>query len=70
MKNSLLLLLTALFLVSCKQNTNKNQGGITETTPEKENTVNFDWLTGKWKRSNEKAGKETFENWNKISPTE
>ncbi|AZA93795.1 hypothetical protein EG343_04475 [Chryseobacterium nakagawai] len=32
--------------------------------------ANFDWLTGKWKRSNEKAGKETFENWNKISPTE
>ncbi|WP_228438779.1 DUF6265 family protein [Chryseobacterium pennae] len=69
MKSSLLLLLTALFIVSCKQNTNRDHG-ITETTPEKENTANFDWLTGKWKRSNEKAGKETFENWNKISPTE
>lgn len=70
MKNSLFLLLTALLIISCKQNTKREQSGMTKTTQEKENTVNLDWLTGKWKRSNEKAGKETFENWNKISPTE
>ena len=28
---------------------------------------NFDWLLGKWKRLNDEVGKETFENWNKIS---
>ena len=70
MKKSLFLLLTALFIVSCKQNTKRDPNEMTETSSEKETPVNFDWLTGKWKRSNEKAGKETFENWNKISPTE
>ena len=31
---------------------------------------NFDWLVGKWIRLNEEEGKETFENWKKISPAE
>ncbi|WP_228463834.1 MULTISPECIES: DUF6265 family protein [Chryseobacterium] len=69
MKNSLLILLTAILVLSCNQSTKTKQSGL-ETSSEIENIVNFDWLTGKWKRSNEKAGKETFENWNKISPTE
>lgn len=70
MKKSLLLLLTALLILSCKQNPKRDQPGTAETTSEKEIPVDFDWLTGKWKRANEKAGKETFENWNKISATE
>lgn len=49
-------LLTSILLLSCHQNTK------TETTE------NLDWLTGNWKRVNEEAGKETFENWEKISP--
>ncbi|WP_228412782.1 DUF6265 family protein [Chryseobacterium sp. G0162] len=70
MKNSLLILFAATLVLSCNQNTKTNQSGKSETNSETEHIANFDWLTGKWKRSNEKAGKETFENWNKISPTE
>jgi hypothetical protein len=70
MKKSLLFLSTAIVVLSCNQNTKTTQSGPSEAHSETKNTVNFDWLTGKWKRSNEKAGKETFENWNKISPTE
>ncbi len=29
-----------------------------------ENTKNFDWLLGKWQRTNEEQGKTTFENFN------
>ncbi|MBP2615158.1 DUF6265 family protein [Chryseobacterium jejuense] len=70
MKNPLLLLSASILVLSCNQSTKTNQSGKSETQPATENIVNIDWLTGKWKRSNEKAGKETFENWNKISPTE
>ena len=34
------------------------------------NSENFDWLLGKWKRLNEEEGKETFENWGKVSVNE
>lgn len=57
MKKTLFLLIGGLIL-SCNQTTKTNQ------------TENLDWLTGNWKRLNDKAGKETFENWIKISPTE
>ena len=33
-------------------------------------TENFDWLLGKWKRTNEVKGKDTFENWEKINNSE
>ncbi|MDR2236112.1 MAG: DUF6265 family protein [Chryseobacterium sp.] len=69
MKNSLLIVSAALLVLSCNQSAKTNQNSP-EAQPEKVNTANFDWLAGKWKRSNEQAGKETFENWNKISPTE
>ena len=32
--------------------------------------VYFNWLLGDWKRLNEEDGKETFENWEKVSATE
>lgn len=31
---------------------------------------NFDWLLGKWQRTNENKGKTTFENWEKINDSE
>ena len=31
---------------------------------------NFDYLVGSWIRTNEKADRNTFESWTKISPTE
>ena len=67
MKKSLLLLMTILVL-SCNENSTTNQTENSEV--ESETAENFDWLTGKWKRLNEEAGKETFENWDKISANE
>ncbi|WP_312423076.1 DUF6265 family protein [Epilithonimonas sp.] len=63
MKSNLSLIVLVLVL-SCNQN-NK-----TKELQKSETIENFDWLTGKWKRLNEEAGKETFENWNKINPNE
>ncbi len=52
--NKVLILLTVVLISSCNQNKKEN----------------FDWLLGKWKRTNEELGKETFENWQKKSDTE
>ena len=66
----LFILLIGVLVLSCnsdktkKTKTKENLAKLTETTD------SFDWLLGKWKRSNEKIGKETFENWERISKTE
>ncbi len=68
------ILLTSILVLSCNQNTKTNQDENLETESntktQTEMTENLDWLTGNWKRLNEEAGKETFENWKKISPSE
>ncbi|SDC12972.1 DUF6265 family protein [Niabella drilacis] len=68
------ILLTSILVLSCNQNTKTNQDENSETESntkiKTEITENLDWLTGNWKRRNEEAGKETFENWEKISPNE
>ena len=68
------ILLTSLLVLSCNQNTKTNENENLETKSntktKREMTENLDWLTGNWKRLNEEAGKETFENWEKISPSE
>ncbi|UOE37022.1 DUF6265 family protein [Chryseobacterium oryzae] len=69
MKKSLFFLIT-IFVLSCNQNSKTNQTENSQTESKTETTENFDWLTGKWKRLNEEAGKESFENWDKISATE
>lgn len=67
----LLILSVGMLILSCNQNTKTNTGSIeTESSTKTEVAENFDWLTGKWKRLNEEAGKETFENWEKTSPSE
>lgn len=68
----ILILLFGILVMSCNQTKKKEQGQESaETQIERNNkTENFDWLLGKWKRLNEKEGKETFENWNKISASE
>jgi len=38
-----------------------------ETKNTNNNSENFDWLLGNWKRTNDKVGNETFENWEKIN---
>ncbi len=58
-----LISLLGILVISCNSNTKTNQ----PENVEKETTENLDWLVGNWKRSNEEAGKETFENWSKIS---
>lgn len=69
MRKSILFLITTL-IISCNQNSKKNLSEKHEIEIESKNAENFDWLNGKWKRLNNEAGKETFENWTKISPKE
>jgi len=66
----ILLLLMALLMVSCQFLSNENKIVSEAQTAVENPLVNFDWLLGKWQRNNEDPGKETFENWIKISPTE
>jgi len=67
MKKAFILCIGILF-ISCKQNEKSKTSDIAVKSTEV--TDNFDWLLGDWKRSNEEAGKETFESWDKISKTE
>lgn len=64
---TLLITITAL---SCNQNTKSTQPEKTAMETKSEVTENFDWLTGKWKRLDDKDGKKTFENWDKLSAGE
>jgi len=65
----IIIVLIAILIVSCIEN--KKENSKFEKQNEKEEvSANFDWLLGKWKRLNEEEGKETFENWKKISNTE
>lgn len=50
--------------VSCNTNSKTKASSIDEKYE------NFDWLLGNWKRCNEEQGKETFENWRKVSNSE
>ena len=58
---SVLLIITIVTIVSCNSTTKK-----TDNNSEKQ-VENFDWLLGNWERLYEEPGKETFENWKKIS---
>ena len=69
MKN-ILILLFGILLVSCNQKNKSNPEVVTENTEVNSEAINFDWLLGKWKRTNEEEGKYTFENWKKINDTE
>lgn len=69
MKNLLFLLLIVM-IISCNQNKKEGQETEVKSTTLIEKSKNFDWLLGNWKRLNEKDGKETFENWEKIKETE
>lgn len=70
MKKILLFSLLTM-LIACSQNP-KNQQEMTKTTPTTTTTVkpNFDWLLGSWSRLNDKEGRKTYEQWEKISDTE
>jgi hypothetical protein len=64
------ILLIAILVISCNQNKEEKPKTSEDATKSTEIADNFDWLLGKWKRSNEEIGKETFENWDKKSNTE
>ena len=60
----------ALILFSCSSTSTEKESEILENE-EVQNTQNFDWLLGKWQRTNDsEAGLTTYENWQKISETE
>ena len=69
MKSTWLLLITVL-LLSCNQVKNKSQDAEVSPVIVTKAIENFNWLLGDWKRLNEEDGKETFENWEKVSATE
>lgn len=64
--------MTAILIFSCNQNSTSKQKENNEIKATTNTEINgkFDWLNGKWKRLNEEAGRDTFENWDKISETE
>jgi len=64
------ILFIGILVISCNQDKNKKTKTNKDSIELTEKTNDFDWLLGKWKRSNEVIGKETFENWDKISKTE
>ncbi|MEN8138343.1 MAG: DUF6265 family protein [Bacteroidota bacterium] len=63
-----LIAITILSLSACKNISDKKNEAQKNETPIL--TENFDWLLGKWQRTNEEEGKETFENWDKKSEIE
>ncbi len=65
-----LILLVGILIISCNESNKENQNKNEESTNLMEKSENFDWLLGQWKRLNEEEGKETFENWDKISESE
>ena len=64
------MLLIGIMIMGCNQTKKEKQKEEIKSETMIEKSVDFDWLLGKWKRLNEENGKETFENWNKISETE
>ncbi|WP_051263682.1 hypothetical protein [Tenacibaculum ovolyticum] len=64
------MLLIFFLVISCNSEKTKKAKTTKTATKPIETVDNFDWLLGKWKRTNEVVGKETFENWKKISKTE
>ena len=70
MRKILTIVVIGVLIISCNQSKNNEQKSSEKSTTMIEKAENFDWLLGKWKRLNEDEGKETFENWNKISETE
>ncbi|MGS4346120.1 DUF6265 family protein [Myroides odoratus] len=72
MKKSLTFALMAVALIACKEGGKQPlQGSAEEQTPvEITQGTTLDWLLGNWKRTNDKAGRSTFESWKKTSPTQ
>lgn len=66
MRKIILLVIMVGVLLSC----NNTETNTKENKEVEVNSENFDWLLGSWQRLNEKEGRATFENWEKISDNE
>ena len=60
----------SILFLCCKETKEENAKVNLKLATAIEESENFDWLLGRWKRLNEEEGKATFENWEKISETE
>ena len=58
------------FSFFCLYSCNEQALPASDTNPVEEVKPTFDWLPGKWKRLNDKDGRQTFENWEKKNKTE
>ncbi len=65
-----LILLMGVFLIACNQTPSENNSSDNNHKNQVKERGDFDWLLGDWKRLNEDEGKETFENWEKVSNLE
>lgn len=63
------LILVAIISISCNKEKSENLQTTLESKVLEVKTENYDWLLGNWMRTNEKKGKETVENWNKVNDT-
>ena len=63
----LIYLMLALSILACKPETKVETKDVQEEKVEQ--TVDFSWLTGEWKRIGEKEGKQTYEFWKKKDQT-
>lgn len=69
MKYSFLFLMI-LCCLSCKDKNKENDQEKKEETKDVSVDHDFDWLEGNWLRSNEKEGKQTYENWIELNEFE
>ena len=55
-------------LISCTTPSPSSDGETSPPIQEKETLEDFSWLEGKWIRQNDPEGKQTFEQWEQLSP--
>lgn len=65
MKKCLLFFVLYFLLASGSPEFDKNENPFVNT-----GQASFDWLIGSWKRTNDKEGMQTYEDWEKISESE
>ena len=54
--NRILILLIGILIISCNQNKKEKTKGDSNISEQIENSQNFDWLLGNWKRLDEEEG--------------
>lgn len=65
MKKQISIFIALMFIISCSPEKGNQPEKIVQKTEEN----NFDFLLGNWQRTNDEAGKQTFENWTKENDT-